>query len=107
MEKLYKGNHFLFVFSTFVDACQVIALTWPSAPKPVGGGGLVSMFIAKGLDQPYAMASNTMQVHSQYLTLIGSVHANWFEKYLFHSIVRLSRHRQTLLLKPCSMCAAY
>ena len=57
------------------NACLLIAVSWPSAPKPAtassslgglgslfGSGSMLSLFISKGLDQPYAMAFNQMQV---------------------------------------------
>mmetsp|Transcript_35553 Transcript_35553/g.45852 ORF Transcript_35553/g.45852 Transcript_35553/m.45852 type:complete len:1799 (+) Transcript_35553:327-5723(+) len=47
----------------------VIAVTWPSAPKPASGAGLVSLFISGSMDQPYAMAFNHMQASVK--TFIG------------------------------------
>jgi len=57
------------------NACLLIAVSWPSAPKTAstsssfgglgslfGSGSMLSLFISKGLDQPYAMAFNQMQV---------------------------------------------
>jgi hypothetical protein len=57
------------VYARDLGPSVVVAVSWPSAPKPTatlssvfGGGSMLSLFISKGLDQPYAMAFNHMQV---------------------------------------------